>query len=262
MLSCHPFSFLFLFISCSLWGKFGERQNKATTVTVKEPSHLFTLLSDTTKEISTLRLCTDDVLEAVYTSVQENAAKGKKTNIFVAAFTTSYARLKLYDSLDLLQKQVLYYDTDSVIYKWAPGQPSIPTGDFLGQMKDELDGDVITEFCSAGAKNYAYKTHAGKGECKVKGFTLNVRGSAVINFETMKTNILAELQNPLQYRRTTDVLTPYFFHRDVENKKIRVVPRVKKYSLVFDKRVLNTNALSYPYGYRRIGEEVELLLDL
>lgn len=32
------------------------------------------------------------------------------------------------------------------------------TGDILGEMKDELDGDVITEFVTVGAKNYAYKT--------------------------------------------------------------------------------------------------------
>ena len=60
-----------------------------------------------------------------------------------------------------------------------------------------------------------------------------MRGNAVLNFHTMKANILDELENPLQHRRTTDVVTPYFFLRDVENKKIRVVPRLKKYSKGF-----------------------------
>ena len=64
-------------------------------------------------------------------------SKAAKTNIFVAAFTTCHARLKLYESLDTLQEQVLYYDTDSVVYKWRPDQPSIATGDFLGNMTDE-----------------------------------------------------------------------------------------------------------------------------
>ena len=87
----------------SFWGKFGERINKPTTVTVQNPAHLFSLISDAALDISTLRLCTDDILEAVYTSVQDNAVKGTKTNIFVAAFTTCHARLKLYESLDTLQ---------------------------------------------------------------------------------------------------------------------------------------------------------------
>ena len=30
----------------SFWGKFGERINKPTTVTVKDPAHLFSLISD------------------------------------------------------------------------------------------------------------------------------------------------------------------------------------------------------------------------
>lgn len=106
--------------------------NKPTTVTVQDPAHLIRLISDAAFDISTLQLCTDDILEAVYTSVHENAVKGSKTNIFVGAFTTCHARLKLYESLDVLQKQVLYYDTDSVVYKWRPGQPSIAIGDFLG----------------------------------------------------------------------------------------------------------------------------------
>lgn len=236
--------------------------NKPTTVTMKEPAQLFNILSDATKQISTLRLCTEDVLEAVYTSVQDNAPKGTKNNIFIAAFTTSLARLKLYESLNLLNQQVLYMDTDSIIYKWREGQPSIQIGDYLGQWKDELNGDIITEFVSAGAKNYAYTTRERKTECKVRGFTLNVRGSAVLNFKTMKDNILSELQIPQDSRRNINIMTPYYFQRDVEKKQIRVVPRNKKYGLVFDKRVINTNAYSYPYGYRRIGDEVNLLMDL
>ncbi|CAH3045654.1 unnamed protein product, partial [Porites lobata] len=211
----------------------------------------------------TLRLCTDDILEAVYTSVQDNAVKGTKTNIFIAAFTTCHARLKLYESLDTLQQQVLYYDTDSVVYKWRPGQPSIATGDFLGDMTDELEGDVITEFVSGGAKNYGYQTRGGKVVCKVRGFTLNVRGSAILNFQTMKENILSELDSPQESRRNLNITNPYYFKRDLEEKRIQVVPRVKQYGLVFDKRVIEvTTRSSYPYGYERIGDELDLLLDL
>ena len=212
--------------------------------------------------MSALRLCTDDILEVVYTSIHDNAPKGTKNNIFIAAFTTSYARFKLYESLDLLNQQVLYMDTDSINYKWREGQPNIQIGDYLGQWKDELNGDIITEFVSAGAKNYAYRTRRGKAHCKVRGFTLNVRGSAVLNFNTMKDNILSELKIPQDSRRNINIMTPYYFQRDVEKKQIRIVPRNKKYGLVFDKRVINTNAFSYPYGYRRIGEEVNLLLHL
>ena len=204
----------------SFWGKFGERVNKPTTVTVKDPAHLFSLISDADVDLTTLHLCTDDILEAVYTSVQENAVKGTKTNIFEAAFTTCHARLKLYESLDTLQQQVLYYDTYSVVYKWRPGQPSIAIRDFLGDMTDELDGDVITEFVSGGAKNYGYQTRGGKVVRKVRGFTLNVRGSAILNFNTMKDNIASELDSPQDSRRNLNIVTPYHFRRDLEKKQI------------------------------------------
>ena len=256
----HPFSFSFFFFS--FWGKFGERSNKATTVSIHNPSHLFNIVTDTTKEISTIRLCTDDILEAVYTNVHENAPKGRKTNIFIASFTTSYARLKLHESLDILQHQTLYYDTDSIIYKWRPGLPSIVIGDMLGEWKDELDGDIITEFVSGGAKNYGYKTHAGKVECKVRGFKLNVRASAVLNFETMKHNILEELYHPQDQRRTMNIVNPSHFKRDLQDKTIQLVRQVKQYALIFDKRVINTDGLSFPYGFRRIGEELQLLMEL
>lgn len=199
-----------------------------------------------------LRICTEDVLEAVFTEVKDNVVPSVKTNVFVATFTTAWARLKLYEALDTLKEQVLYYDTDSVIYRWKPGQPSIPTGEFLGQMKDELEGDIITEFISGGAKNYGYRTRQGKTECKVRGFTLNVRGKEVLNFETMKRNILAEIDNPQQERRVIKVTNPNHFKRDTTHKSIKLAHQVKQYGLVFDKRVVDRDTkMSYPFGYGR-----------
>ena len=51
-----------------------------------------------------------------------------KVNIFIACFTTSYARLKLYDALDTLKERVLYMDTGSIIYTKKPTETSIPVG--------------------------------------------------------------------------------------------------------------------------------------
>ena len=58
-------------------------------------------------------------------------------------------------------------------------------------------------------------------------------------------------------------MRPYYFQRDLEQKRIKVVPSIKQFGLVFDRRVINMDTKSsYPYGYERIGEEVELLLHL
>ena len=234
----------------SFWGKFGERANKPKTEQIQNPADLYNILHDPAVELSTLRICNDDVLEAVYSQTQENVVPSVKTNIFIAAFTTCHARLKLYSYLDRLQQQVLYYDTDSVIYRCLPDQPRIPTGDFLGDMTDELDGNHIVEFVLGGAKNYGYKTAGGKFECKVRGFTLNVRGSAVLNYGTMKANILAEIEDPAEERRLIHVTNPNHFKRDNTVKSIKLVEQVKRYGLVFDKRVIDVpSKRSYPFGY-------------
>ena len=195
----------------SFWGKFGERQNKPCVHSCQSPHDLYKYLYEPVFDVSALRICNDDVLEIVYKHVGDNVPSSSKTNIFIAAFTTCWARLKLYSYLELLQEQVLYYDTDSVIYRHKPGQPKVPIGDYLGEMTDELEGDVITEFVSGGAKNYGYVTRGGKTECKVRGFTLNARGAAVLNYETMKTNILKELNEPLDQRRVLRVTNPNHF---------------------------------------------------
>ena len=150
-----------------------------------------------------------------------------------------------------------------MVYKWRPGQPDNGIGDFLGDMTDELDRDVITEFVSGGEKNYGYQTRGGKVVCKVQGFTLNVRGSAILNFHSRKDNIVSELDTPQDSRRTLNIDTPYRFRRDLEKKQIQVVPHIKRYGLVFDKWVIDVaTRSSYPYGDERIGNEVDLLLEL
>lgn len=248
----------------SFWGKFGERQNKPTTEAIYSPADLYSKLTCPVIEVSHLRFCTDDLLEVVYTKHQDDTTPSNKINIFIAAFTSCWARLKLYSYLDILGERVLYYDTDSVIFRQLPGQPTIPIGDFLGDMTNELDGDdYIVEFVSGGAKNYGYQTKEGKVECKVRGFTLNVRGSASLNYEVMKRNILAELDDPLEERRVVHVTNPNHFKRDQTSKRIALVQQTKQYGLVFDKRAVDPiSKRSFPYGYTRVADDISILLDL
>ena len=233
----------------SFWGKFGERTNKSKVLQVKHPHELFNVLTDSANHVQSLRLCTDELMEVVYKQTPDNDLPSAKTNIFIACFTTCWARLKLYSYLDRLKEQVLYYDTDSVIYCWRPGQPLITTGDFLGDMTDELDGEHIVEFVSGGAKNYGYETSGGKFVCKVRGFTLNVRGRQRLNYETMKEHIVDTLEEEEQ-AEPISVINPNHFHRDQTAKKMKLVRQEKKYRLVFDKRVIDRDSKrSYPFGY-------------
>ena len=74
------------------------------------------------------------------------------------AYTTCQARLKLYEILDKLDRRVLYYDTDSVIYISREGQWEPEIGDYLGELTDELEeNNHIVWLVSGGPKNYAYR---------------------------------------------------------------------------------------------------------
>ena len=199
----------------SFWGKFGENLDKTRVVPVTDTAQLYSALYHNTENVERIRICNDDLLELVIREDGGNQLSNGRQNIFIAAFTTCFARLKLYQYLDLLKERVLYFNTDSVVYSWMPGQPHVPLGDYLGDMTNELDeGDHIEEFASAGPKNYGYTTASGKVTCKVRGFTLNVRGSRQLNYQIPKQNVLDEIQRPVDACRITNVENPHFFTRD------------------------------------------------
>ena len=55
--------------------------------------------------------------------------------------------MKLYSEMDKLGQAVLYHDNDSIIYA-SDGVNDPPFGNFLGELTDELDNDIITRFIS------------------------------------------------------------------------------------------------------------------
>ena len=235
----------------SFWGKFGENLLKPTTTAAHQAHHLFAIVSNSFNDISQVRIINDDTVKIVHANLEDKQPNNGRINIFVAAFTTCHARLKLYSYLEQLQQCVLYFDTDSIIYTALPGQPDIPLGDYLGEMTDELDdGDFIIDFTSAGPKNYGYRTQHGKVCCKVRGFSLNVRGSRQLNYDVTQQNLLDKITRPLDERRNIDVVNPNFFWRNPATKYLCVITRTRRYGLVFDKRIVDPNTFkSFPYGY-------------
>lgn len=216
------------------------------------------LLNDDTTHIHAIRVINEETLEVVYNKIAEASLIQPHIIIFVAAFTTAHARLHLYrQALFLLQpQQILYMDTDSIIYKHAPGQPTLPTGDYLGEFKDEVAGDTIIEFATAGPKNYGYTTKNGKVECKVRGFSLNVRGQEQLNSEILKNNVLQEIQHPQAQARSIPIFNPHKIVRDPVTKQIATPTEIKRYQLVASKRVVDSDDLhSYPYGFTPAPQE-------
>ena len=120
----------------------------------------------------------DQLVEVHYQYQDEDIPVSPNLNVFVASFTTSWARDHLNKAIQLLGERVLYFDTDSVIYLEEPGQPKPLLRDYLGEFTSELeDDDYIEEFVSGGPKNYGYKTKKVKANAKsvVSGSTVRAK---------------------------------------------------------------------------------------
>ena len=116
----------------SFWGKFGENEHRVQTQSIQDEYTWQKIVQDDSIIVKDVRIFNEDVMEVSTLKNEDACQSSGKINIFIACFTTALARLKLYAELEKLNEQVLYYDTDSVIYSCKEGEIKIPTGIFLG----------------------------------------------------------------------------------------------------------------------------------
>lgn len=258
----------------SLWGKFGQRTNMSRTEIIDTKSAFYEIiLNEQYENINWIEL-TNDKMEITYSIKDKYVENDFNTNIAVACFTTSSARLRLYQALDYLGEQILYFDTDSCVYKYNPDNPEcnkkLENGDLLGEWTDELEGKkMIGTFVSGGPKNYSYETiKDGKTSyhTKVKGFSLNYEVSQQINHHTIIDLVKQTLEDPTIYEEIADkkereeaqdknkIAVSFDMIKRTKQHTLENVNMKKKYSLVYTKRnVLEPdeygNYDTLPFGY-------------
>ena len=189
----------------SLWGRFAVRTDRVMTEFITDPLQFYKRINEADIDMHDLCLINDELVELVYKRKHEYEVENKVTNLFIGIFTTAWARLELYNLLDLIGKNVLYVDTDSCVYVSKPGDPRPALGDFLGDLTNEITPKhgpeaYITQFVCGGPKNYAYKVSDGKTHCKIRGFTLNYKNSLVLNFDSLKEIICKYGSKPVRVR--------------------------------------------------------------
>jgi hypothetical protein len=224
----------------SLWGKFGQRQNMGATE-FTDVKRFYEILLDEKLDNIRINDINENMLQIDYKLKDCYVENDFNTNIFIAAFTTANARLRLYEMLDKLGKSVAYYDTDSIVYI-DDGKNTVKTGCLLGDWTDELGKGVwIIDWISTGPKSYCYKTNTGKVVCRIKGFTLNYETSEKINSDSMN-NILEYKDKKIstQYNRIT---------RDSKTKELLNKIETKEFGFVYDKRVILETFDTVPFGY-------------
>ncbi|XP_054287287.1 uncharacterized protein LOC129003084 [Macrosteles quadrilineatus] len=236
----------------SFWGKFGQRENQTKASLIRNPKDFFTLMITPGIQVNTIRELNENVLLVNWQNIDEVGESLRTVNVVLAAFTTAQARLKLYEHLEALGGQVIYYDTDSVLYIYKQNLYRIPTGDYLGEMTDELaeygPGSYIVEFVSGGPKTYAYLVFSTNKNalvevCKIKGLTLNLNTSKKLNFAQLKEMVLSEARLSVE---TTESRI-----RRTKDKNI-ITTKVKKlFRVTGPKRRLEGTYDTLPYGYQK-----------
>ena len=83
----------------SFWGKFGENEHRTQTQSIQDPDTWQKIVQDPTIIVKDVRIFNEDVMEVSTLKFEDACQSSGKINIFVVAFTTSLARLRLYSEL-------------------------------------------------------------------------------------------------------------------------------------------------------------------
>ncbi|VDH89537.1 Hypothetical predicted protein [Mytilus galloprovincialis] len=218
-----------------------------------EAENFFQLLSDPRKEVIDFHIISKYLVQMEHTDHPFFIPMDVKTNIFIASFTTCWARTKLYELLERTGTDALYVDTDSIIFRDKDKNltKTLPIGNYLGQLTNEVspeDGH-ITHFVSGGPKNYAYKMASGRETCKVRGFSLNNKtNSDLINFSSICDVVV---NKNIEYIKTRN---PRKISRLNLKRKLYNRVEEKDYRMVYTKRRLLNDLTTLPFGYCSVNK--------
>ncbi|KAM4525040.1 uncharacterized protein PAE49_001105 [Odontesthes bonariensis] len=232
----------------SFWGKFAQRNDLSQTSIISDPDEFFNFMFSGKYRINYFHFLNPDVCIVQWSYNKRCISPPNKVNnVFIAAFTTAYARLKLYSCLEQMQEKILYIDTDSLIYVVKEGETPLKLGNYLGDLTDELGGDTIQEFVAAGPKSYAYQTKKHKKVVmRVKGITQTHECSEKVNFDSIRELVEGYLGDS----RDGVIETPQrTIRRDKKRFLLKNATFLKKFRVVYDKRRLLPDGTTLPFGY-------------
>ena len=237
----------------SLWGHYGMRDNFPQKEYCFNLDQIINIVFNKKYEDPGVMILDEDTVLTEYKNKQEYSKPNPNVNVYIALFTATHARLKLYELLDILQERVMYQDTDSVIYhddsSEACKKIESMMGKNLGELTDEIkskyNADHIVQFTSSGPKDYSMKLDTGKIVSCCKGFRLNAE---VENKITMDKKIKLITDENEKYETIT-----YKNIKIGKDHQLKTVKHNKVYDHSFDKRIVyqeNENFVkSFPYGY-------------
>ena len=247
----------------SLWGKFAQNPGNKTQMEVVKDSK--TLMNFNAKilarKIIVKNMYTlprtgsssecDEAILIDYKKTKQHITVPFSSNPILASFVTAYGRIKLYETLKLIgDNSLTYCDTDSAYYSEKSNEitSKLDIGSNLGQMQDELSpGNYITTQICLAPKTYGYQTKFPE-----KGDVLQVVRNKGFGSEiTDKINIKSFIS--LYHDKNSYISTENnnFFLRNRKDGTIFMKKLCKKFNYNYDKRIVVSDNITIPWGYKR-----------
>lgn len=253
----------------SLFGRFGMKNIEVHTSVVNSKTEFESLISNPMIEIMDLFLPCDNYCWIQWkfkenVQIPEQKRKIRNTSIIVSAYVLAQARLVLYSYLEKLQQNILYFDTDGILYTYKEKPDEhYPITDRFGEMSNELEKEIgenetlkeifISQYVCVTNKTYAYEiTKVDKfgnssisEVIKAKGFSLNLKSAKQLNFESFKNFVFDNHEN------IPCITTSQSRIRRQKHFNIVTMNEIKRLNLSYDKRIIlpDENLSTIPYGY-------------
>lgn len=236
----------------SLWGRFSMRNNLTKTLITDSPSKFFDIIYDDTLEVTAIDMVNDKAIFLSYAHKKDFVEENPCSNIYVSLWTTSAARLILYEYMEQVVNdpdcEILYNDTDSIVFVHPSGKHPIKTGEFLGEMDEEYKGKELIAFYAGGCKAYALKWRNEDGseeyKIRVRGITMNSGAAKVIHWDSFREQVLRygdPSMTPLQVEFPRFELSRYGQVHTIKSSKI--------YRAICEKGLVDDQYRVVPFGY-------------
>ena len=237
-----------------MWGKFSQKNKFTRREYVDDIKTFYEIVLNKNIENLSVAIIDDNLIYVTYEEKDESIKPSFNTNIYVGCFTTSNARLRLYEMLDKLNQHVCYCDTDSIVYIENETTKKIVEpylGDSLGQWTDELNGGHITYWNCAQPKDYGYILDNGDVKGKCKGFRVSAETEEKMTFEE-RTKLIKGQTNTVNINYDQFVI-----QKDLQNidwhAGVITKSMTKQWNFKFDKRIVvqidDDYVDSLPYGF-------------
>lgn len=237
----------------NLWGKLGYDPMKRQTKVVDSAQEMFELLNKhANHKINIVDVVNTEnraVVSYDHAELKGNMLLG--TNVAIAAYVTANARCDLYRAMDKLGHDVLYCDTDSIIAI----KPEKPLEELIDMHEERLgawkvEANDLINYVGLGPKTYAFTVESGKQKVKCKGFST---GFSIDEYKTLlNDNKHCLIEKMMRFTRDSMAGN----EETQEMPKIRTTYIEKKLSFRFDKRCIQKEGDTLPWGHQDIKKIV------